>query len=44
MTAYWMARSKINTPENYSKYTALVGNILKKYGGKPLSRGGKFQM
>ena len=44
MTAYWMARSKINNPENYSKYTSLVGDILQKYGGKPLSRGGKFQM
>ena len=44
MTAYWVARSKINTPVNYSKYTALVGDILTKYGGRPLSRGGKFQM
>ena len=44
MTAYWVARSKINTPDNYAKYTALVGDILKEYGGKPLSRGGKFQM
>ncbi|MBT3989881.1 MAG: DUF1330 domain-containing protein [Rhodospirillaceae bacterium] len=44
MPAYWVARSKINNPDNYSKYTALVGDILKEYGGKPLSRGGKFQM
>ena len=44
MPAYWVARSKINTPDNYSKYTALVGDIIKKYGGKPLSRGGKFQI
>ena len=44
MTAYWMARSKINNRENYSKYTSLVGDILQKYGDKPLSRGGKFQM
>ncbi len=44
MPAYWVARSKINTPENYVKYTALVGDILEEYGGKPLSRGGKFQI
>jgi uncharacterized protein (DUF1330 family) len=44
MAAYWVARSKVNTPENYSKYTALVGDILTKYGGKALSRGGKFKM
>ncbi|MDP6926286.1 MAG: DUF1330 domain-containing protein [Rhodospirillales bacterium] len=39
-----MARSRINNQENYSKYTALVGDILKQYGGKPLSRGGRYQM
>jgi len=39
-----MARSKINDQDNYSKYTALVGDILKKYGGKPLSRGGRYQI
>ncbi len=44
MPAYWMARSRINNQENYSKYTALVGDILKQYGGKPLSRGGRYQM
>jgi len=44
MPAYWVARSKINTPDNYSKYTALVGDIIAEFGGKPLSRGGKFQI
>lgn len=44
MPAYWVARSKINNPENYKKYTDLVPPILAKYGGKPLSRGGKFQI
>ena len=44
MPAYWVARAKINTPENYSKYTALVGGIVQKYGGKALSRGGKFKI
>ncbi len=44
MPAYWVARSKINNPENYRKYTDLVPDILKKYGGKALSRGGKYQI
>ncbi len=44
MTAYWLARSKVINPENYKKYTDLVPDILAKYGGKPLSRGGKYQI
>ena len=44
MTAYWLARSKVINPENYKKYTDLVPGILAKYGGKPLSRGGKYQI
>ncbi len=44
MAAYWVARSKINNPDNYRKYTDLVGDILKEYGGKPLSRGGRYQV
>ena len=44
MPAYWVARSKITNPENYRKYTDLVPDILKKYGGKALSRGGKYKI
>lgn len=44
MTAYWLARSKVNDPKKYKRYTDLVPEILHKYGGKPLSRGGKFQI
>ena len=29
MTAYWVARSKVNNPEEYKRYTALVPGILK---------------
>jgi uncharacterized protein (DUF1330 family) len=34
MPAYWVARSKINDPVEYKKYTDLVPAILAKYGGK----------
>jgi uncharacterized protein (DUF1330 family) len=44
MPAYWVARAKINDPVEYKKYTDLVPAILAKYGGKPLARGGRFQI
>jgi uncharacterized protein (DUF1330 family) len=44
MPAYWVARSKINDPVEYKKYTDLVPGIISKYGGKVLARGGRFQI
>ena len=44
MTAYWVARSKVNNPDGYKRYTDLVPDILKKYGGKALSRGGNYKI
>ncbi len=44
MPAYWVARSKINDPVEYKKYTDLVPAILARYGGKVLARGGRFQI
>jgi uncharacterized protein (DUF1330 family) len=47
MPAYWVARSKINDPveyKKYTKYTDLVPGIIAKYGGKVLARGGRFQI
>ncbi len=44
MPAYWVARSKINNPVEYKKYTDRVPGILAKYGGKVLARGGRFQI
>ncbi len=43
MVAYWVARSKVNNPDQYKKYTDLVPGILEKFGGKILARGGKFK-
>lgn len=42
MPAYWVARSKINDPVEYKKYTDKVPGILARYGGKVLARGGRF--
>ena len=44
MKAYWVARSKIINKVNYKKYTDLVPNIIKKYNGKILARGGNFKV
>ena len=44
MPAYWVARSKINDPVEYKKYTDRVPAITSKYGGKVLARGGRFQI
>ncbi len=44
MPAYWIARSKINDPVEYKKYTDLVPGIIAKFGGKVLSRGAKYKI
>jgi uncharacterized protein (DUF1330 family) len=43
MACYWIARAKINDPVAYKRYTDEVPGILKKYGGKTLSRGAAFE-
>ncbi len=44
MVAYWVARSKVNDPDQYKKYAEQVPGILEKFGGRFLARGGKFQI
>src|SRR5258708_12701697 len=44
MPAYWVARSKINDPVEYKKYTDLVPGIIAKFGGKVLARCGRYQV
>jgi uncharacterized protein (DUF1330 family) len=44
MSAYWVARAKINDPVEYKKYTDQVPGIIARYGGKVLARGGRFQI
>ena len=44
MAAYWVARAKINDPEQYKKYTDRVPAILQKFGAKVLARGGEFKI
>ncbi len=44
MPAYWIARSKINDPVAYKRYTDLVPGIIAKFGGRVLARGGRHQV
>ncbi|MGH6905689.1 MAG: DUF1330 domain-containing protein [Geminicoccaceae bacterium] len=44
MAAYWVARSKIKDPVDYKKYTDLVPEIIAKFGGKVLARGGRYRI
>ena len=44
MTAYWVARSRINDPAQYKKYTDRVPEIIAQFGGKVLARGGKYRI
>jgi uncharacterized protein (DUF1330 family) len=44
MPAYWVARSRINDPAEYKKYTDRVPAIIAKFDGKVLVRGGRFQI
>ena len=44
MAAYWIARSRINDPVAYKRYTDLVPGIIAKHGGKVLARGGRYQI
>lgn len=43
MPAYWLARAKVNDPVEYKRYTDLVPDILDKFGGKVLARGGHHE-
>jgi uncharacterized protein (DUF1330 family) len=44
MPAYWVARSKINDPVEYKKYTDRLPALFVKYGAKILARGGRYQL
>jgi uncharacterized protein (DUF1330 family) len=44
MPAYWIAHAKITDPPLYKKYTDRVPEIISRYGGKVLARGGRYQI
>lgn len=40
---YWIARVDVHDPEGYKAYLAANAAALKKYGGRFLVRGGRFE-
>jgi uncharacterized protein (DUF1330 family) len=44
MPAYWIARAKITDPVAYKKYTDRVPEIVTRYGGTILARGGRYRI
>ena len=44
MPAYWVARSRINDAVAYKRYTDQVPDIINRFGGKVLARGGDFRI
>jgi uncharacterized protein (DUF1330 family) len=44
MTAYWLARAKINDSAEYKKYTDKVPEILARFQGRVLARGGRYKI
>ena len=43
MAGYAIAQIEVNNPENYKEYLAKVTDIVTKFGGEYLVRGGEFQ-
>ena len=44
MPAYWVARSRIDDPAEYKKYTDRIPAIISQHGGKVLARGGRYRI
>ena len=44
MPAYWVARAKVIDPVQYKRYTDRVPDIVNRYGGKILARGGRYRI
>jgi uncharacterized protein (DUF1330 family) len=44
MPAYWIARAKITDPVAYKRYTDRVPEIVSRFGGTILARGGRYRI
>jgi uncharacterized protein (DUF1330 family) len=41
---YWIAHVTVTDAENYPRYKDAAGAVLKKYGGRFLARGGRYEL
>ena len=44
MPAYWLARARVDDPEQYRKYADQVPAILARYDARVLARGGRSEV
>lgn len=44
MKAYWLARARVDEPEQYARYANRVPAILEQFGGKVLARAGRHEI
>lgn len=44
MPAYWISHAKITDPVLYKTYTDRVPDIIGRFGGKVLARGGRYRL
>ena len=44
MTAYWLARARVDEPEQYARYAGQVPVLVERFGGRFLARGGRCEM
>jgi uncharacterized protein (DUF1330 family) len=44
MPAYWLARARVDEPDQYARYAIQVPGILERFGGKVLARGGRHEI
>ena len=44
MSAYWVARARINDPVQYKKYTDPIAPVINEHGGRILVRGGRYEI
>lgn len=42
--AYVIARARVDDPAQYKRYADLAGPIIAAHGGRPLARGGRFEV
>ncbi len=41
---YWIANVDVRNPDGYKDYVALLPDIFRKFGGRYVTRGGKFEV
>ena len=41
---YWIAQVEVSNPDGYKQYVAMLPDVLRKFGGRYVTRGGKTEI